>query len=680
MGKTGKFQSKQKQRGNVSQSPAKASRGFVTISSMMNRPPPAHTSKGSYISSVSGTGKTTTSVGNSGSSNHQKCNGRVWKLTHEKLDECVYHLTLSEPQPMVIICADDNVSSLVATMKNLHSPHDSTHAMQITSVTLKTQRAQVLKMMRKNVLRDRGLIVTANECAMLTRSCVQELKGVYCKTLVHVGAVPSSGEIHRRAEMGCPTGADGSPASALAIDKVNHIYLVNKEAAGVSVLSQGNLSAITTYPVRKNWLPILQARCSAARKLVVTMQNGNMLWGSNGQTDKDIRRADLGYDDMSDGQGVAEEKRALAGRIEGLRAKLKVTMGMPLPGTGATSNTAASVSPASDIVPMIVGGEGKNTSTRLSVITESKKSRRAKMEALGMVHIASGEEKQATSNSGRSLAATRWMDHIAGCDIVCGDCSIESPLKWKSVRLGASMDNAVKNIRPIVEGFREFISHRANRKMPKKHQEIEFFETLPQVTKEILRQSRITALGWRPSPYGDGEWGGKFGKCCGHNEVVMFYLRPFAPMEVLNTHICSKASPAPGNEGFDGCLEFLISQCKFFKRPMSVWDDRFFHYINSSGEHTAMEKSSLLSLSNVRVCTLATNLRQLNVFNNGIHPVPVMIESIDFLIRIGTGIISIPALVQPVQGHGQKQGIIEIQRTIVSYVLSGSSSVLSKSL
>ena len=110
------------------------------------------------------------------------------------------------------------------------------------------------------------------------------------------------------------------------------------------------------------------------------------------------------------------------------------------------------------------------------------------MEALGMVHIASGEEKQATSNSGRSLAATRWMDHIAGCDIVCGDCSIESPLKWKSVRLGASMDNAVKNIRPIVEGFREFISHRANRKMPKKHQEMSSPNSVPKTLRK--RQKR----------------------------------------------------------------------------------------------------------------------------------------------------------------------------------------------
>ena len=44
---------------------------------------------------------------------------------------------------------------------------------------------------------------------------------------------------------------------------------------------------------------------------------------------------------------------------------------------------------------------------------------------------------------------------------------------------------------------------------------------------------------------GDG-WGGAFGKCCGHNEVVMHAVRPFAPLEVLNTKCCPRADPAPG--------------------------------------------------------------------------------------------------------------------------------------
>jgi hypothetical protein len=40
--------------------------------------------------------------------------------------------------------------------------------------------------------------------------------------------------------------------------------------------------------------------------------------------------------------------------------------------------------------------------------------------------------------------------------------------------------------------------------------------------------------GWwpNPEPSSEAEWGGAWGKACGHNEVVMHVLRPFAPMEV----------------------------------------------------------------------------------------------------------------------------------------------------
>jgi hypothetical protein len=57
------------------------------------------------------------------------------------------------------------------------------------------------------------------------------------------------------------------------------------------------------------------------------------------------------------------------------------------------------------------------------------------------------------------------------------------------------------------------------------------------------------AKGWKPNPEpAEERWGGKWGKVCSHNEVVMQALRPFFPQEVLNTRICSKGQPAPGNE------------------------------------------------------------------------------------------------------------------------------------
>jgi hypothetical protein len=62
-------------------------------------------------------------------------------------------------------------------------------------------------------------------------------------------------------------------------------------------------------------------------------------------------------------------------------------------------------------------------------------------------------------------------------------------------------------------------------------------------------------------------------------------------MEVLNTHVCSLKSPAPGNEGHDGCLEFLRAQCIFFGRSFTIWDDEFFHFIDSEGKEIEGEIS-----------------------------------------------------------------------------------------
>ena len=69
-------------------------------------------------------------------------------------------------------------------------------------------------------------------------------------------------------------------------------------------------------------------------------------------------------------------------------------------------------------------------------------------------------------------------------------------------------------------------------------------------------------------------------KACGHNETCMFFLRPFASLEVLNSRVCSLCSPAPGNDGFEGCLDFLRRMCAESKRGMTFWDNETFSYIN----------------------------------------------------------------------------------------------------
>jgi len=114
----------------------------------------------------------------------------------------------------------------------------------------------------------------------------------------------------------------------------------------------------------------------------------------------------------------------------------------------------------------------------------------------------------------------------------------------------------------------------------------------------------------------------------------MFYTRPFFPQEVLNTHICSRLSPAPGNEGHDGCLEFVKSQCLFFQRPYAVWDDKYFHHIGIDGIDRPLEKKTLLKLSEQRLKVLMPNLREFTIFSQ-CHLSPIdCIRSIDLILNM----------------------------------------------
>lgn len=620
------------------------SRGFVTIGSLIKPAVTASSSQSQH-------------KGNSVQSVAPASTGRAWKLTHEKVDECVYHCILAEPQPLIVLCPDADVPALAAMLKNLYPPNESANATQVTSVNLKTQRAQAQKAFRKCIQPTRGLIVSGVECAMLSKSCLPN--NVFCKTIVHVGPIPSAGELHRRTELA---------KVGVRPEDVNHIYLVDKSAAALaSSQARGKAPTLVAYSIRKNWMPVLQARCSAARKLVVAMQAGNSVWGNE---DKDLRRAGIA-DDNSKGRAgsssagkdrdkaAEEQKRALAGRVEGLRLKLKVTMGMPLPDVPGGGGDASKKQAGSLAVDAPAG-------TPVVAAADSHKARRTKMELLGMMHTPSEEERRMQAKTGRTLAATKWMDELPGT-AVCGTCT-ESPIAWKGVRLGASIDPAAVQVRTIVEGFREFISQKVHRSnLPKREQEAAFVATLPNKVQKSLREGRITALGWRPSPFGDEEWGGKYGKCCAHNEVAMFYLRPFVPLEVLNTHVCSRSSPAPGNEGHDGCLEFLVAQCMFFKRHMHVWDDQYFHFIDATGKHEALEKGSLLTRSEQNVRILMAQARMWCIGSDVPHPVSTCVAAVDLVVSIGNGELIIPALGNILQNP------LRIQRIIAFFVLGGKS-------
>lgn len=153
-----------------------------------------------------------------------------------------------------------------------------------------------------------------------------------------------------------------------------------------------------------------------------------------------------------------------------------------------------------------------------------------------------------------------------------------------------------------------------------------------QVRRSFVGDASL-APDWRPNPEpSDDDWGGDYGKPCAHNEVVMHALRPFAPLEVLNTKCCSRASPAPGNVGFDGCLEFLRARCRRKRRPCTVWDVQHFSYIHPDGAVQHLQKKDLLSWHQRRIDFFLPALRRLTVATQGAVPTAKLITTLDALI------------------------------------------------
>lgn len=199
---------------------------------------------------------------------------------------------------------------------------------------------------------------------------------------------------------------------------------------------------------------------------------------------------------------------------------------------------------------------------------------RAKMELLGMLLTAPQAAyldgaSAALGAAGRDAAATRWLDGAAapGAD-------------WSgAVRFGASRSALQRRVRGELAAGGVFERWRAN-----------------------------------PGGGESHDWGGAYGKACGHNEVVMQRLRPFAPLEVVNTRVCGLAAPAPGNGGFEGCLEFLCLQCREHRSPMTAWDRTDFLYIDAQGSRArSLPKAALLCLELPSLRALMPLLRQATV-------------------------------------------------------------------
>ncbi|CAM9956476.1 unnamed protein product, partial [Phaeothamnion confervicola] len=201
----------------------------------------------------------------------------------------------------------------------------------------------------------------------------------------------------------------------------------------------------------------------------------------------------------------------------------------------------------------------------------------------------------------RCAAETCWLDGRRGADFGGG---------WPGpVRRGAAAEPAAAALREALER-----SKAAARAIAGEAAVAAAAAALP-----------VTTLAeWCPNPEASDEdrWGGRFGKPCGHNEVVMHRLRPFFPLEVLNTRLCSRAAPAPGNAGHDGCLEFFKLACRTGGYAATIWDMDAFHFVDRRGICAPpLDKRRLLAaLPLPRLRFLVSNLRRFTVACGGQRP------------------------------------------------------------
>ena len=555
--------------------------------------------------------------------------GQVW-LTTLTAEECCLLVCLQEDQPVAIVTEEGNLQTLVGVLKTLLSPEA-----QCVGVSVKTQRQQASKLIRKSITHTKGVLVATPDTVLFAQSCLPQ--GVRCKTLLHLAPVETVEQWRKRSTILAPYSSSSSP------DQINleSIKTLGKQIVVISQKDKRNkLIAIPPaliYPFKKQAMPAIQARIGVAKKLYFATVDASALWKPMKKSESDVDLKDFSPDDAD----ADDKRRGMAGKIEALKAKLKVLASVPLPGVqvvadGEGGGDAGGATPSS---------RGRNT--------ESNKSLRLKMEILGMLHVPDKVELAKQVESGRSLASTRWIDQASGHS---------QGWPWGVVRYGASCDSCSRNVQEVVQSLRDYVDSKAGRKLPKREQEI---DVVPRRLKTTLaKQCRVVAFGWRPSVFGDGEeWGGRFGKACAHNEVSMFFARPFFPLEVLNTHVCSMKSPAPGNEGHDGCMEFLRAQCIFFSQPFTVWDDKNFHWIDAKGTVSSLKKSSLLHLSDLRLKLLVPNLRRWTIESEGRRSPSEMIEAINLLLDIAFAKVELhrdSLLCTP-----------NVSRAIVSYLVSG---------
>lgn len=407
--------------------------------------------------------------------------GSVWE-TKYSAEEVSLYVCLAESQPVAIVVDEDKLAGLAGVLKLLLSPTTNCFG-----VSVKTQRQQASKQIRKSISHNQGVLVVTPETALFAQSCFSP--GVKCKTLLHIAGVESRDNWRKRSMLLLPpTSASAYSSSSgpdsFSIDDISslgkQIVMVNPQnkASCCARDATTTLQSRSQYPFMKPAMSAIQARIATARKLYAATSEASGVWKPS--------VSDLDGDQVQAGGDAHELKRGIAGRIEALRAKLKILASLPI--SGLAENQQPSSQPAAD--------PPRNQHSN----HDSHTTRRVKMEILGMLHAPSKIEVEKQVESGRSLAATKWMDGALGQN---------NGHPWASVRYGASCDCCARDVREVVEALRDYVDSKAGRKLPKRENEVEL--ATPRL-KKTLKRCRVVAFGWRPSVFGEGEeWGGRYG-------------------------------------------------------------------------------------------------------------------------------------------------------------------------
>ncbi|CAM9840397.1 unnamed protein product, partial [Sphacelaria rigidula] len=349
----------------------------------------------------------------------------------------------------------------------------------------------------------------------LTTTPPLSTSSVLILTTAAVARQPSLGPIPKKVKTGVVIRAvhfdasEGPKAAAARARLVGRVFGDRQSgpaAQEVHLEGSGDAAVLPPFEFDRGAMDGVRSRYAVAKKLA-RAQAGSAGDGEERGMQRAAAAAGLEWDDdaMQSGEGALgavkrERRRAQAQQATALREKLKVLMCQPL-----FSNSR----PATAFAPSSIAASNQQPQ-------QSSKEVRKKMTLLGMITGGVRDESSAAINTNtnttvnmsakgaaaedRSTAQTRWLDGSSGRSF--GG-------EWEgAVRNGASIDAASLEIRSRLEAAKSRAA--ASRTGPVR-------EGNGGMPAALMLDT------WKPNPdTPDVErWGGRWGKPCGHNEVMI---------------------------------------------------------------------------------------------------------------------------------------------------------------